>query len=302
MKHTTRIISILLAILMAFSLCLTAFAAGGNGGNNPLTLVSAKVGDEDLEGSKIPAASEIVLTFSNNVTDASVLAGNIGRIKVKDSENNAASATVAPGDDNKVFIVTLGDLSKGSYTLTVGKELTAKNGNTLEAKIEIAFQVNKGTGNGTGGGNGSNPLNFVSATADGKDLEGSQLGASGKITVTFDRGMTENQEANFAQIGIYNEAGQKIESVTFTDFTKDDDGNSYTVLSYSGLASGSYTLKLGKDLKANNGNTLGKAVNITFTVKNDDDSGSENSFMKILTEILNFFKRIIEFFKSILNR
>lgn len=117
----------------------------------------------------------------------------------------------------------------------------------------------------------NNPLNVVSVKANGKDLEGAVLTASGTITITFDRGMTANQEANFAQIGIYNAAGKKVEGVTFTGFTKDDDLNMYTVLSYSGLANGAYTLKLGKDLKANNGLTLGKDVTISFTVK---DSGS----------------------------
>ena len=292
MKQTSRILSILLALLMIFAVTVPALAAG-----SALTLVSAKVGEADLENAKIPAGSEIVLTFSNNVTDSTVLAGNIGKIKVKDSTGAAVGATVSPGSDKAVFLVTLGDLSKGDYTLTVGKELTAKNGSTLEAKIEIPFKVNQGTGSGTGGGGGNNPLNFVSAKANGSDLEGATLTASGKITITFDRGMTENQEANFAQIGIYDADGKKAEGVTFTDFTKDDDGNSYTVLSYSGLADGTYTLKLGKDLKANNGNNLGKAVTVSFTVKGEEGSNT-NAFMKILKTILNFFKQIIEFFKS----
>lgn len=299
MKHTSRILSVLLALLMVFSISVTALAAGGNGGGNggsQLTLVSATIGDTPLaEATEIRSNAEILLTFSENVTDDSVLAFNIGKVNVKDSGNqNVSSVTVAKSGTKKLT-VSLNGAEKAAYTLNIGKEFKDVNGNTLGTKVEIPFTVNKGDGSGSGGG--SNPLNFVSAKANGNDLEGAVLPASGKITITFDRGMTENQEANFAQIGIYDADGKKAEGVTFTDFTKDDDGNSYTVLSYSGLADGTYTLKLGKDLKANNGNTLGKAVTISFTVKGEEGSNT-NAFMKILKTILNFFKQIIEFFKS----
>ena len=300
MKQTNRTLSLLLAILMLFSVATTAFAAGGN---NTLTLVSAKVGDADLEGAKIGAGSEITLTFSNNVTDASVLAGNIGKIKVKDSSNADATASVAPGADNTVFIVTLGDLAKGSYTLTIGQNLTAKNGNTLGTKVEISFQVKKGTGDGTGGGNGESPLELVSVKAGDKDLAGAELESSGTITITFSRGMDENQAANFEKIGIYDKDGKKVANVSFSDFQKPDTNSkgSYTVLTYKNLATGEYTLKLGKDLKANNGNTLGKAENITFTVKDKDDE-KVNFIRSILDTIADFLKKVIDFFKGLLNK
>ena len=302
MKNTSRILSILLALLMVFSISVTALAAGGNGGGNggsgssQLTLVSATIGDTPLaEATEIRSNAEILLTFSENVTDDSVLAFNIAKVNVKDSGNqNVSSVTVAKSGTKKLT-VSLNGVEKAAYTLTIGKEFKDVNGNTLGTKVEIPFTVNKGDGSGSGGG--SNPLNFVSAKANGNDLEGAVLPASGKITITFDRGMTEHQDDNFAQIGIYNADGQKAADVEFADFTKDDDGNSYTVLSYSGLSDGAYTLKLGKDLKANNGNTLGKAVTISFTVKGDE-GGNTNAFMKILKTILNFFKQIIEFFKS----
>ena len=80
MKRLSSVLSILLALLMVLN--ISAFAAGGEGGgDSPLTLLTAKVGEADLEGSKIPSGSEIVLTFSNNVTDESVLANNISKIK-----------------------------------------------------------------------------------------------------------------------------------------------------------------------------------------------------------------------------
>ncbi len=300
MKQTNRTLSILLAILMLFSVATTAFAAGGN---NPLTLVSAKVGDLDLEGAKISPNSEIVLTFSNNVTDSSVLTSNIGKIKVKDSTGTDTSAAVSPGSDKTVFIVTIGSLAKGDYTLTIGKELAAKNGSTLGTKVEKAFKVNNGNGSGTGGGNGESPLELVSVKVGDKDLAGAELEPSGTITITFSRGMDENQAANFEKIGIYDKDGKKVANVSFSDFQKPDPNSkgSYTVLTYKNLATGEYTLKLGKDLKANNGNTLDKAETITFTVKDKDDE-KVNFIRSLLDKIADLFKKIIDFFKGLLNK
>ncbi len=305
MKQTSKTLSILLALLMIFSVTVSAAGGNGGGGNTPLTLDSVKVGDSDLAGAKIPAGSEIALSFSNNVTDSSVLAGNISKITVAGSNGASASATVAPGTDNKVLLVTLGSLSKGAYTLTVAAGVTAKNGNSLAEPVSISFNVNKGdgSGDGTGSGGGNNPLSFVSAKADGKDLSGATVAATGTITITFDRGMTENQADNFAQISILDKDGKKVDGVTFSDFTKDDDGNSFTVLSYKDLAAGDYTLKLGKDLKANNGNTLGKAVTVNFTVKaaesKDDDKVSGittmiNAILNVIKSIFNFFAKLFK--------
>jgi len=297
MKKTASILSILLALLMVMN--VTAFAAGGDGGGDKLlTLVSAKVGDADLLNSKVAPGSEIVLTFSNNVTDESVLAGNISKIKVKTADGSAADSSVAPSKtDRQVFIVTLGSLAKGDYNLTIGKELAAKNGNTLGEKVDIAFSV-KGDGSGTGGGN--NPLDVVSVKAGDSDLEGAELEASGNITVTFSRGMTDNQAANFEQIGIYGADGSKVDGVTYTDFKKNDEGNSYTVLTYSNLEGGSYTLKLGADLKANNGNTLGAEKTYTFTVKGEEGEPDEEptGFQAFINAVVNFFMNAINAIKT----
>ena len=296
MKKTASILSIILALLMLLN--VTAFAAGGDGGGDkPLTLVSAKVGEEDLEGSRIQAGSEITLTFSVNVTDESVLANNIGKIKVKDAEGAEASSTVSPGEDKTVFIVTLGDLAKGDYTLTIGKELTAKNGNTLGAKQEIAFSV-KDDGNGSGGGN--NPLSVVSVTVNGKDITEEPIGPEGEITITFDRGMTDNQAANFEQICFVDLSNTKIEGVTmsFTDFKKNDEGNSYTVLTYSGLKNGECSLRLGKDLKANNGNTLGIDTLYACTVEGGEDEPAEKSF---IDQVIDFFNMVAEYIRNAFN-
>lgn len=295
MKKTSSVLSVLLALLMVLN--VTAFAAGGEGGGeNQLTLVSAKVGDADLSGSKIPAGSEITLTFSNNVTDESVLENNIGKIKVRTADDTEAQASVSPGADKTVFTVTLGsELAKGDYKLTVGKDFAAKNGSTLGTKQEISFSV-KGNGSGEGGGN--NPLEVVSVKAGVSDLEGAELEASGKIVITFSRGMTDNQTANFGQIGIYDADGKKVEGVTFSDFTKNSDGNTYTELSFSELAGGSYTLKLGKNLKANNGKTLGEEKTYSFTVA----GGEEPAEKTILDKIFDFVLSVIDYVRNLINK
>ncbi len=296
MKRLSSVISILIALLMVMN--ISAYATGGEGGgDSALTLVSAKVGEADLEGSKIPSGSEIVLTFSNNVTDETVLANNISKIKVKNAEGTEADCTVSAGEEKTVLTVTLGTISKGDYTLTIGKELKAKNENTLGTKVEIAFSV-KGDGSGTGGGN--NPLSLVSVKAGNTDLKDAELEGSGIIVITFDRGMNENQSANFEQIGIYSEDGTKVVSgITFSDFTKNDEGNSYTELKYEGLKGGKYTLKLGKDLKANNGNTLGEDVVISFSIASQE----EPSFIqRILDFVMNIINTVINFVKDLFKR
>ena len=112
--------------------------------------------------------------------------------------------------------------------------------------------------------------------------------------------MTENQDDNFAQISILDKDGKKVEGVTFSAFTKDDDGNSFTELSYKDLAAGDYTLKLGKDLKANNGNTLGKAVTVNFTVKAEETKEDKTSGVAdIIQTILNVIKSIFDFFAKL---
>jgi len=307
MKQTNRTLSILLAILMLFSVATTAMAAGGN---NPLTLVSAKVGDLDLEGAKISPNSEIVLTFSNNVTDSSVLTGNIGKIKVKDSTGTDTSAAVSPGSDKTVFIITIGSLAKGDYTLTIGKELAAKNGSTLGTKVEKAFKVNNGNNTDPSNpGSQNNPLAFISATVDGKDLANATVAPDAAITITFDRGMTDKQAENFAKITLWNAKNEKVaaDAYQFADFKKEpkqegvDHQNSYTVMTLKNLAAGSYTLKLGKDLEANNGNKLGEDVTISFSVKGADNDKTD-VLHSIIDAIVNFFKTIAEFFKNIFKK
>ena len=295
MKQTSKVLSILLALLMICSMMSSVSAAG-------LALQSATIdGTPIAEAAEIRSNAEILLTFNADVTDDSVLANNISKINIKDSAGQNVSSVSVSASGTKKFTVALGGLEKANYTLTIGEKFKDKDGNQLGTKVEIPFTVNRGDGTGSGGGN--NPLSFVSAKVGDADLAGATVEATGTITITFDRGMTENQADNFAQISILDKDGKKVDGVTFSDFTKDDAGNSYTVLSYKDLAAGDYTLKLGKDLKANNGNTLGKAVTVNFTVKTaeskDDDKVSGittmiNAILNVIKSIFNFFAKLFK--------
>ena len=116
-------------------------------------------------------------------------------------------------------------------------------------------------GNGSGGGNGQNPLNVTSVKIGDRDLAGATVGREGVITVVFDRGMDKNSDVTAGVIYIENTKA----------VTKFEGDRTFTV-TFSELPKGDYTLVIGADAKANNGNTLGKDVRVNFTV---DYSGEE---------------------------
>ena len=116
-------------------------------------------------------------------------------------------------------------------------------------------------GNGSGGGNGQNPLNVASVKIGDRNLAGAIVNREGVITIVFDRGMDKNSEATVGVIYIEN-------VVAVTRFEGD---RTFTV-TFSELPKGDYTLVIGKDAMANNGNTLGEDYRVNFTV---DYSGEE---------------------------
>lgn len=288
MKKTTSVLSIILALLMVFS--VTSAAA------DALTLSSVTAGSVDLlatENPQIGASDSIVITFSNNVTDDSVIGNNIGKINVKDSDGNKLSTvSVSAGTDKTQLAVSLGEISKGSYTLTVAKGIKAKNGSELADKTEIKFTVGKGSGDGSGGGN--NPLSFVSAKANDKELKGAELAGNEIIVIEFDRGMKTYEEDNAKAIGIYKADNTKAD-YTVLPVDKDQEETKRLVkIQLNGLESGEYTLKIGADVKANNGNTLGEDVTVAFTVKAAEKS--------LLDTIIEYLKIAVEFVRNIITQ
>lgn len=307
MKKTSSVISILLALLMLFS--LTAAAAGGNGGGNggggdttgTLTLESAKIGETLLaEATEIRGDAEILLTFSANVTDDSVFGLNISKIKVLDASGSPVSSVSVSKAGTKKLTVALGGVEKADYTLTIGKEFKDVDGNKLNTKIELPFTVNKGTGTGTGGGN--NPLTFGGAKVGETDLNGAKLKGDETIVLQFDRGMKGKEEDNAALIGVYKADGTKADYTVLPVDDSTDESKRQVKVQLNGLAAGEYTLKIDKDVKANNGNALGTDVTVSFTVETADeggDQGGTSSKTDFFKTLINFLKSIYEFFKNL---
>lgn len=118
-----------------------------------------------------------------------------------------------------------------------------------------------GSGTGSGSGGGTSPLSLVSVTSGGKTLEGAVLAPDAVITVTFDRGMTDNLAANAQQFKLLLGTAEVAAAVA-----QGSSKEIYTVTPKAALAAGSYTFVVGKDVKANNGNTLGADKSFAFTV------------------------------------
>ena len=295
MKQTTKVLSLLLALLMAFS--VTAIAA------DALT-VTAKYGDADLEGATVPAGDNITLAFSNNVTDSTVYDNNTAKIKVKSAEGAEAAVTYSAPDKNTIVVTLPSDLAKGAYTLTLGKDVKAKNGTTLGEKKEFSFTV-KGSGSGTGGGN--NPLSVKSVLVDGEPLEGKELEAGAKIVIRFDRGMVENFESNKTLVRVTKADGTDTAySIDKNNDKSNENAKREYIVTLGENEGGAMTLIIGADVKANNGNTLGDDYAVSFSfkaaeeaVEPDVEPANPTILDRVKLFVTNILDKIGYYFKSI---
>ena len=85
MKQTSKVLSIILALLMIFSVTVSAAAS--------LTLDSAKIGDTDLSAATTIRSNDVIdLTFSADVTsDEAILTTNLTKIKVRNAAGEAVN-------------------------------------------------------------------------------------------------------------------------------------------------------------------------------------------------------------------
>ncbi|MBR6314055.1 MAG: hypothetical protein IKR49_05385 [Clostridia bacterium] len=293
MKQTSKVLSIILALLMIFSVTVSAAAS--------LTLDSAKIGDTDLSAATTIRSNDVIdLTFSADVTsDEAILTTNLTKIKVRNAAGEAVNGPTVSVVGKKKLSVSLGGIDKADYTLTIGKKFQDVNGNTLAADVSIPFTVNKGDGSGSGGGN--NPLTFGGATVNDADLSGATLKGNETIVLQFDRGMKTYETDNAALITVKKADGSNASYTVLPVDDSNDTTKQQIKVQLGGLEDGDYTLTIGKNLKANNGNTLGTKVEINFTVKGDDQ-GSGNKLSSIFDTLLNFFKMIINFFKGLFTK
>ena len=306
MKKLISVISILLALLMIFSFAAAAGSGngggGGNGGNSgeTLTLISVTIGGTPIaEATEIRGDAELLLTFSADVTDDSVLAFNTGKVKVLDASGNPVSSVSIAKNATKKLSVSLGGVAKGDYTLKIGQKFKDVYGNSLAAEESIPFTVNKGNGTGTGGG--SNPLTFGGAKVGEADLSGAKLKGDETIVLQFDRGMKGYEPDNAALIGVYKADGTKADYTVLPVDDSSDEAKRQIKVQLNGLAAGEYTLKIDKDVKANNGNTLGEDVTVSFTVESAEQGNGDTAanYKNIFKSLLDFIRLLIDYIKDL---
>lgn len=135
-----RIISVVFALILAFSVCVVAFA------DNALTVKSCAIDSTD-DGIQTDAA--IVIVFSDNVNDSSVRRTNISKIYVLDSSGKAYSVNINTGYDengkidNNSFVITPATSYKTgeSYKVVIQKGVTGKTGATLTETRAYTFTM-----------------------------------------------------------------------------------------------------------------------------------------------------------------
>lgn len=128
-------------------------------------------------------------------------------------------------------------------------------------------------------GGGNNPLNYIESYVANIENEVSSNVAKIEeevvfedgmyIKLVFDRGIVrEHWENNRAQIKLMDKDSNEVEAKVKRIADSDNEKSFIFIEPLEGLEKGGiYKILIGKDLKANNGNTLGKDLTIEFTVK-----------------------------------
>lgn len=142
-----KILTLLVAIVMLFSMSAVAFAGNGDGsggGNGePLMLAGSTVSNGSTN---VPTDVYITLTFSKNVVNFSVKSNNMGCFSMVDSKGNSVPLSVIMGDDQvdpdckRIVGIQPSGLAEGeTYTLIISGNMTSKSGVALGSDIFISF-------------------------------------------------------------------------------------------------------------------------------------------------------------------
>lgn len=274
-------------------------------GKTSINLVQLDSGAVLIElGLTAPGFDTVIIrqTVPSNTTIS--LQGQFSNINV-----NAANVNVNIGD-GKVENLTLAETAKNSAvsiaenasvnTLTMnaaatisgkGSIFTAKlnvSGYTIEQQpgnVETASGVtgtiggtglpgggSHGSGGGTGGGDGNNPLNLVSSDpSDGS----SGVSTTPRIKLSFDRGVVRDfWDNNRNCITMTTISGTPVSVDVSRIADNDSEKRNIYVAPASALTAGeTYKIIINSALKANNGNTMGHDVIISFTVAAAPPSG-----------------------------
>ena len=142
-----KILTLLVAIVMLFSMSAVAFAGNGDGsggGNGePLMLAGSTVSNGSTN---VPTDVYITLTFSTNVVNFSVKSNNMGCFSMVDSKGNSVPLSVIMGDDQvdpdckRIVGIQPSGLAEGeTYTLMISGSLMSKSGVALGSDVYISF-------------------------------------------------------------------------------------------------------------------------------------------------------------------
>lgn len=187
--------------------------------------------------------------------------------------NISAAATIT----GKGKIETARVMAAGSTIELTPDKL--ENPNNVDVTIGRAPSTSsESNSHGSGGGDGNNPLNFVGAylVDSGNSIRNNDdVPVRPAIQLVFDRGVVRDYWDNNKEcITMESASGNEVPLDISRISNNDDEKRHIYATPISNLDHGkSYNLIISPNLKANNGNTLGHEVVVTFRVKTSGSGG-----------------------------
>ncbi len=178
---------------------------------------------------------------------------------------------------NKVLAILLALLMAFSFTTIAAQALSASP---------------NGSGGGTGGGNGDKKLEIASVTVDGASLEGATVKADAKIVIAFTNGMIDYEAENFTHISVIKADGTAANYDIVRNTSDEENAKREYIVTLGENDGGELTLVIGADVKANNGNTLGKEARYSFTF--EAAATEEPAQPTFLERVMLFFANLLE--------
>ncbi len=233
----------------------------------------------------IPAGAGVNLVGDFNTVNVesagstiTISGGTIANLQVGE---NAAGSTIDLSDDARIDELTLNAAASVTGTGEIGKATVNADGasfeqtpTSIENSDDYSYSTGStntstgtGSGTGTGGGGGVAPLNLVSSDpADGE----TGVSSLPTIILTFDRGVVRDHwDTNQNCVSLKDESNQEVASTVYraVNYLDDDEKEKIYLEPDAPLEAGeSYTVVISSSLTANNDNTLGRQVTVSFTV------------------------------------
>lgn len=147
MQVSQKIFAIVLSLILILAAPAATVMAGagsgtgtGGGKGQPLVLESSVITNDN-------GRAQVIITFSKNISNASVVADNLPLIRVVDAQGQAVDAEIYAPDDqiefdkrNNFYITFPAHMPSPSYTIIAGQGITSKSGvsTTEDFKVEVS--------------------------------------------------------------------------------------------------------------------------------------------------------------------